>query len=240
MATETERVAVLQRCKDAQEKIRAACAACGRDPDAVTLMAVTKTVAPELVNVAVSAGIRVLGENRVQEYLSKRAAYDPTAEVQFIGHLQTNKVRQIVGDVTLIHSVDSVRLAAAIEKEATTLQIIQPVLLELNAAGEESKSGVTANALPDLLREVMAMPHLAIKGLMTIPPPVHCEAEADAMFEQIAALYQKMQQIAPLPVLSMGMSGDYESAVRHGSTMVRLGSALFGPRVYPVKPESTT
>ncbi|MDD5946937.1 MAG: YggS family pyridoxal phosphate-dependent enzyme [Oscillospiraceae bacterium] len=239
MATETERIAVLQRCKDAQEKIRAACAACGRDPDAVTLMAVTKTVAPELVNVACSTGIHVLGENRVQEYLSKRAEYDPAAEVQFIGHLQTNKVKQIVGDVTLIHSVDSVRLAAAIEKEAAALQITQPVLLELNAAGEESKSGVAANALPDLLRAVMAMPHLAVKGLMTIPPPVRCVAEADAMFAQIAAIYQKLQQIAPLPILSMGMSGDYESAVRHGSTMVRLGSALFGPRVYPVKSERT-
>ncbi len=239
MVTEIECTAVLQRCKEAQEKIRATCAACGRDPDSVTLMAVTKTVAPELVNVAVSAGIHVLGENRVQEYLSKREAYDPAAEVQFIGHLQTNKVKQIVGDVTLIHSVDSVRLAAAIEKEAAALQITQPVLLELNAAGEESKSGVMASDLPDLLREVMAMPHLAVRGLMTIPPPVCCEAQADAMFAQIAALYQKMQQIAPLPVLSMGMSGDYASAVRHGSTMVRLGSALFGPRVYHAKPEST-
>ncbi len=237
MATETERNAVLQRCRDAQKKIRAACEVCGRDPESVTLMAVTKTVAPELINIAVSTGVHVLGENRVQEYLSKRHEYDPAAEVQFIGHLQTNKVRQIVGDVTLIHSVDSVHLAAAIEKQAAALQITQPVLLELNAAGEESKSGVMAAALPDLLREVIAMPHLEVRGLMTIPPPVRCAEEADKMFAEIAALYQKLRQIAPLPVLSMGMSGDYESAVRHGSTMVRLGSALFGPRVYPVKPE---
>ncbi len=236
MVTETERIAVLQRCGEAREKIRAACVACGRDPETVTLMAVTKTVAPELINTAISTGIRVLGENRVQEYLSKRAEYDPAAEVQFIGHLQTNKVRQIVGDVTLIHSVDSVRLAAAIEKEAAALQIIQPVLLELNAAGEETKSGVMANALPDLLRAVIAMPHIEVRGLMTIPPPVSSVQEADAMFARIAELHRTMQQIAPLPVLSMGMSGDYESAVRHGSTMVRLGSALFGPRVYPAKP----
>lgn len=237
MATESNdiRNGVLLRCAEAQEKIRAACAACGRDPAGVTLMAVTKTVDPVLVNTAVSAGIRVLGENRVQEYLSKRDAYDPAAEVQFIGHLQTNKVRQIVGSVTLIHSVDSLHLAEAVEKAAAAKQIVQPVLLEVNAAGEATKSGADPRFLPDLLRQVMAMPHLEVKGLMTIPPPVAHESEADAMFAQIAALHQKLQQIAPLPVLSMGMSGDYTSAVRHGSTMVRLGSALFGPRIYPQK-----
>ena len=237
MATESNdiRNAVLLRCAEAQEKIRAACAACGRDPAGVTLMAVTKTVDPVLVNTAVSAGIRVLGGNRVQEYLSKRDAYDPAAEVQFIGHLQTNKVRQIVGSVTLIHSVDSLHLAEAVEKAAAAKQIVQPVLLEVNAAGEATKSGADPRFLPDLLRRVMAMPHLEVKGLMTIPPPVAHESEADAMFAQIAALHQQLQQIAPLPVLSMGMSGDYTSAVRHGSTMVRLGSALFGPRIYPQK-----
>ncbi len=237
MATEPNdiRNAVLRRCAEAQEKIRAACAACGRDPAEVTLMAVTKTVDPALVNTAVSAGIRVLGENRVQEYLSKREAYDPAAEVQFIGHLQTNKVRQIVGSVTLIHSVDSLHLAEAVEKAAAARQIVQPVLLEVNAAGEATKSGVAPECLPDLLRQVLAMPHLEVKGLMAIPPPVTHESEADAMFAQISALHRKMQQIAPLPVLSMGMSGDYVSAVRHGSTMVRLGSALFGPRSYPKK-----
>lgn len=226
---------ILRRCELAKQNIRQACLEADRDPDRVTLMAVTKTVAPELVNIAVSAGIRVLGENRVQEYLSKRDAYDPCAEVQFIGHLQTNKVRQIVGSVSLIHSVDSVRLAAVIQKEAAAKQLIQPILLEVNIGGEATKSGVDPALLPDLLRETMAMPNLAVQGLMVIPPPFAVPAEADAVFAQVAALRRRMQNIAPLPVLSMGMSNDYAAAVRHGSTMVRLGSALFGPRSYPPK-----
>lgn len=226
---------ILQRCALAKQNIRQACLEAGRDPDGVTLMAVTKTVAPELVNTAVSAGIRVLGENRVQEYLSKKDAYDPCAEVQFIGHLQTNKVKQIVGSVSLIHSVDSARLAAAIQKEAAAKQLVQPILLEVNIGGEATKSGVAPALLPDLLREALAMPNLAVRGLMVIPPPFASHAEADAMFAQVAALHRDMQKIAPLPVLSMGMSGDYAAAVRHGSTVVRLGSALFGPRHYSVK-----
>lgn len=226
---------ILRRCAMAQQNIRQACIDADRAPDAVTLMAVTKTVPAEQVNIAVSAGIDVLGENRVQEFLSKKDDYDPHADVQFIGHLQTNKVRQIVGSVSLIHSVDSLKLAAAIQKEAAVRQIMQPVLLEVNIAGESTKSGVSPAMLPDLLRETLALPNLQVQGLMVIPPPFASPAEADETFAQIAALHRKMQAVAPLPVLSMGMSGDYAAAVRHGSTMVRLGSALFGPRSYPNK-----
>lgn len=226
---------ILRRCAMAQQNIHQACADAGRDPHAVTLMAVTKTVPAEQINIAVSAGIGVLGENRVQEYLSKKADYDPGAEVQFIGHLQTNKVKQIVGSVSLIHSVDSLKLAAAIQKEASAGQIVQPVLIEVNIAGEATKSGVSPAQLPDLLREVLALSNLSVQGLMVIPPPFVSAAEADKTFAQVAELHRRMQHIAPLPVLSMGMSGDYTAAIRHGSTMVRLGSALFGPRVYPPK-----
>ncbi|MBR6760442.1 MAG: YggS family pyridoxal phosphate-dependent enzyme [Oscillospiraceae bacterium] len=227
---------IVGRCNEALQNIRQACIHADRDPAEVTLMAVTKTVPPEQVNAAVAAGIRVLGENRVQEYLSKKEDYDPDAEVQFIGHLQTNKVKQIVGNVTLIHSVDSLHLAQEISKQARIKQLVQPILLEVNIAGEASKSGVSPNALPDLLRDVLQLQELKICGLMVIPPPFTDPCTADRIFGEVNALYRKMQAIAPMDTLSMGMSGDYTAAIRHGSTMVRLGSALFGKRVYPPKP----
>ncbi len=227
---------IVGRCAKALQEIRQACIDADRDPAEVTLMAVTKTVPPEQVNVAVAAGIHVLGENRVQEYLSKKDDYDPHAEVQFIGHLQTNKVRQIVGSVTLIHSVDSLHLAQEISKQAKSKQLVQPILLEVNIAGEASKSGVSPHALSDLLQSVLRLPELQVCGLMVIPPPFPDPQTADRIFDEVNALYRKMQTIAPMDTLSMGMSGDYTAAIRHGSTMVRLGSALFGKRIYPPKP----
>ena len=228
-----EQNAVLDRLGVIRQNIRKACEQAGRDPQDVTLMAVTKTVDPLLINTAVDAGVRVLGENRVQEYLQKRDAYRTEAEVQFIGHLQTNKVRQIIGSVSMIQSVDSLHLAEAVDRAAQQAGRIMPVLLEVNIGGESSKSGAAPADILTLLRDVRRLGNIKVRGLMTIPPPLPDEAEQERVFAQTAALFHQMQNEAPLDILSMGMSGDYPAAVRQGSTLVRIGSALFGPRVYP-------
>lgn len=231
--TDAQKQAVLERLAVIRQNIAESCAAAGRETDSVTLMAVTKTVSPELINLAVDQGVRVLGENRVQEFLSKRDDYRSSAEVQFIGHLQTNKVRQIVDKVSMIQSVDSLHLAEAIDKAAAQQGIVMPILLEVNIGGEESKSGVTPAALPQLLADTGKLPHLRVDGLMTIPPPCSDEAQQIQTFTAMQQLYQQMQQLAPLKILSMGMSGDYAAAIRCGATIVRIGSALFGARYYP-------
>ncbi len=204
-----------------------------RNPsDEITCMAVTKTVAPEAVNHAIGCGIQVLGENRVQEYLSKKALYLPQARMHFIGHLQTNKVKYIIEDMELIHSVDSIRLATEINRHAERVQKVQDILIEVNVGGEASKSGVTPDQLEELLYQVAEMPHIHVKGLMTIPP---VEGDEKFLFE-MQKLYldisaKKMDNI-DMEILSMGMSGDYVAAIRYGSTLVRIGSALFGARKY--------
>ena len=235
--TEAQKQAVLERLAVIRQKIAAACKDSGRNEADVTLMAVTKTVSPELINLAVDAGVTTLGENRVQEYLSKRDAYRADAEVQFIGHLQTNKVKQIIDKVTLIHSVDSLHLAEAISKAAEKQGIVMPVLLEVNIGGEASKSGVSPDELPALLDAVQKLPAVRADGLMTIPPPMTDEAEQIRVFTQMKQLFDSLRQSVPMQVLSMGMSGDYEAAVRCGATIVRIGSALFGARSYPPKNE---
>ena len=227
--------AMLTRLDTIRRGIGAACDAADRAPESVTLMAVTKTVDPVLINAAVDAGVTVLGENRVQEFLSKREQYRKEAEVQFIGHLQTNKVKQIIDKVTLIHSVDSLHLAEAVDRAAANAGITMPVLLEVNIGGEESKSGADPAEVEALLKAVQQLSHVRVRGLMTIPPPTTDADTQNAVFAKMAALYRNMQTLAPLDVLSMGMSGDYQAAIRHGSTMVRIGSALFGARYYPPK-----
>ena len=227
--------AVLERLETIREKVAAACKAAGRPLDSVSLMAVTKTVDPLLVNTAFDAGVRLLGENRVQEFLGKREAYRNEAEVQFIGHLQTNKVKAIIDKVTLIQSVDSLHLAAEIDRQAEKAGIVMPVLLEVNIGGEESKSGVSPEELPKLMEDVAALSHVKLRGLMTVPPPAPEVSAQDAVFERMQRLFEDMQKRCAMDTLSMGMSGDYESAVRHGATVIRIGSALFGARYYPPK-----
>ncbi len=235
ICTEEQIHAMLGRLRQIRANIASACETAGRNPDSVTLMAVTKTVDPALINAAVDAGVTVLGENRVQEFLSKREQYRPEAEVQFIGHLQTNKVKQIIGKVSLIHSVDSLHLAEAIDRAAEAAGLVMPVLLEVNIGGEDSKSGVSPEMLPALLRSVMPLRHIRTDGLMTIPPPMTDEAEQNRVFAEMHRLYDEMQKQTPMHILSMGMSGDYEAAIRNGATLVRIGSALFGARSYPQK-----
>ena len=233
ICTEEQISAMLERLSGIRKKIAAACEASGRSTDAVTLMAVTKTVDPVLINAAFDAGVTVLGENRVQEFLSKRDQYRPGADVQFIGHLQTNKVKQIIDKVSLIHSVDSQHLADAVNKAAAAAGIIMPVLIEVNIGGEDSKSGVDPDAAEALLRYVQQLPNLRADGLMTIPPPLTDETEQNRVFGEMRHLYDALRAQTPLHILSMGMSGDYEAAIRNGATLVRIGSALFGARIYP-------
>lgn len=204
-----------------------------RKPDDRTdIMAVTKTVPPEAVNFAVSCGIRLLGENRVQEYESKKAFYDPSAEVHFIGHLQTNKVKYIVGEMKLIHSVDSIKLASEIDRQAAKKGIQQEVLAEVNIGGEESKSGISPEMLPELLYEMSEMPNIRVKGLMTIPPPGDNEKFLCGMQKLFLDISSKNMDNIDMDILSMGMSGDYATAIKYGSNLVRIGTALFGARNY--------
>lgn len=215
-------------CNDVEEaKIRY------RSPgDRVEVMAVTKTVAPEAVNHAVSCGIKLLGENRVQEYESKKDLYDPAAAVHFIGHLQTNKVKYIIEDMELIQSVDSLRLAAEIDRQAKRVQKLQDVLVEVNIGGEESKSGVQPDRLEELLYQVSQLDNIKVRGLMTIPPPGGDEKFLCKMQQLYLDISSKNMDNISMDILSMGMSGDYAKAIRFGSNLVRIGTALFGARVY--------
>ncbi len=214
------------------DAVNAAAVKSGRSPNEITLMAVTKTVAPEIVNCAVDCGIRLLGENRVQEYQSKCDSYRKEAQVHFIGHLQTNKVKYLVGGVSMIQSVDRIALAQEINRCAEKKGLRQDILLEVNIGGEESKSGVQPELLPKLLEETAQLPNVHVCGLMTIPPPVQDTRYLEAMQRLFEEMKQKKLPNTEMRILSMGMSGDYEAAIACGSTMVRIGSALFGARNY--------
>lgn len=204
-----------------------------RKPDEnVRIMAVTKTVAPELVNIAVENGLTLLGENRVQEYLSKKDMYSKNAEVHFIGRLQTNKIKYIINDVSMIQSVDSLRLAQAINKEALKNNKVSDILIEVNIGGETSKAGIDKNELFELAESISQLSNIRIKGLMTIPPPGCGENIFDEMHGIFCDLKSKKIENAEMDILSMGMSGDYEIAVKHGSNLVRIGTKLFGARKY--------
>lgn len=200
--------------------------------DSVQIMAVTKTVAPEAVNHAVSLGIELLGENRVQEYQSKADFYDKSAEVQFIGHLQTNKVKYIINSVSMIQSVDSLRLAQEINRLALNNGRVMDILCEVNIGGEESKSGVAPEELHTLLEQISALEGVHVRGLMTIPPPTDSDVYLGRMRELFGKISAENISGIGMEVLSMGMTHDYAQAVRFGSNLVRIGTGLFGARDY--------
>lgn len=217
-------------------RIAAAARKAGRDPDEVTLVAATKVQTSETIRAAISAGIKICGENRVQEmaaHLDDNAYAG--ARLHFIGHLQTNKVKQVVGRVDLIESVDSDRLLEAISKRAGELELVQDILLEVNIAGEENKGGISPEQLPFLAQKALELPHIRLRGLMCIPPIVVSGSSNRKFFAQTRQLYVDIRnKIADnnsdMDCLSMGMSGDFEDAVEEGATLVRVGTALFGPR----------
>ena len=208
----------------------------GRDPAEITLVAATKVQTSDTIRAAIAAGITICGENRVQELTGHLDdyAYDG-ARVHFIGHLQTNKVRFVVGRVDLIESVDSPRLLEAIERQAEKLNLVQDILLEVNIGREESKGGCLPEDLPALARLAMDLPHVRLRGLMAIPPVAAEPGANRRFFAATRQLYVDIRrQIGDndtdIDCLSMGMSGDYEDAIREGATLVRVGTALFGPR----------
>ena len=216
-------------------RIEQAAARCGRDPASVRLLAVSKTVAAESVKKAIDAGVRLLGENYIQEAREKAAALmGSPASWHFIGHLQTNKARFAVELFDLIHSVDSLKLARELDKKARQLNKVQPILIQLNIAEEKSKSGITEQAAPQLIREVSRYDNLSIRGLMTMPPFFNAPEKVRPYFK---ALRQLANRIAAMNIggvtmteLSMGMTGDFEVAVEEGATIVRVGTAIFGER----------
>ena len=208
----------------------------GRDPAEITLVAATKVQSSDTIRAAIAAGITVCGENRVQELTAHLDdyAYDG-AKIHFIGHLQTNKVRFVVGRVDLIESVDSPRLLEAIERQAEKLNLVQDILLEVNIGREESKGGCLPEDLPALARQAMDLPHVRLRGLMAIPPAAAEPGDNRRFFAATRQLFVDIRsQIGDndtdIDCLSMGMSGDYEDAIREGATLVRVGTALFGPR----------
>ena len=218
-------------------EMNAAALACGRNPKEIKLCAATKMNGTEAVRQAIAAGVDCCGENRVQELTAKLAenAYDG-APVHFIGHLQTNKVKQVVGKVDLIQSVDSERLLKAIDKEAARQGIVQNILLEVNIGEEASKSGFQAEDILPLVDKIREYPNVCLKGLMAIPPISHNSGENlkffQKMFQISVDIRNKIDDNVMVDCLSMGMSGDYQDAIASGSTMIRVGTAIFGARNY--------
>ena len=218
-------------------EMTAAALACGRDPREIKLCAATKMNGADAVRQAIAAGVDCCGENRVQELTAKLAenAYEG-APVHFIGHLQTNKVKFVVGKVDLIQSVDSQRLLRAIDKEAAKQGIIQNILLEVNIGEEASKSGFCAEDIPAIVDNIRQFPNVCVKGLMAIPPISHNSGENlkffQKMFQISVDISKKIEDNVMVDCLSMGMSGDFADAISAGSTMIRVGTAIFGARNY--------
>lgn len=225
-----------------KENMRQAALAAGRNPEEITLVAATKVQTSETIRNAIKAGITVCGENRVQELVAhlEDNAYEG-AKVHFIGHLQTNKVKFVVGKVDMIESIDSVRLMDAVEKQAAKVDVIQDILLEVNIGDEESKGGAAIDEVMALATHAMECPHLRLRGIMCIPPAASTEEENRGFFKETYQLFVDMKEKLGdnnpnIDCISMGMSGDYPLAIEGGSTMVRVGTALFGARP-PWKPQ---
>ena len=220
-----------------RKELEKAALAAGRDPREIQLCAATKMNDADAVRQAIAAGVDCCGENRVQELTQKLAqnAYDG-APVHFIGHLQTNKVKQVVGKVALIQSVDSLRLLSAIDAEARKQGIVQDILLEINIGQEQSKSGFREEEILPLLEKIGDFPNICVKGLMAIPPISQNSGDNLKYFQKISHLSvdikAKKYDNVTVKCLSMGMSGDYQDAIRCGSTMIRIGTAIFGARDY--------
>ena len=219
-----------------RETMRQAALRAGRDPDAVTLVAATKVQTSDTIRNAIRAGITVCGENRVQELTAhlEDNAYEG-AKVHFIGHLQTNKVKFVVGKVDMIESIDSVHLMDAVEKQAAKVDVIQDIMLEVNIGDEESKGGAAKEEILSLARHAAQCPHLRLRGIMCIPPATASDEENRAFFAETSQLFIDIKKelgdnVSNIDCLSMGMSGDYPLAIEEGSTMVRVGTALFGAR----------
>jgi PLP dependent protein len=226
-----------ENLKVIQNRIAEAAVKSGRSPQEITLLAATKTVPVEVINHGIALGIDHIGENKVQELCEKYDAYQlEKCELQFIGHLQTNKVKNIIGKVSMIQSVDSVKLAGEISRLSASHALTTEILIEVNIGCEENKSGILPQNLYTLLSEIAALPAIRIRGLMAIPPAEANNSETNGYFLNMSKYFidintKKIDNIH-MDYLSMGMSSDYTQAILAGANMVRVGSALFGPRIY--------
>ncbi|MCH5257122.1 MAG: YggS family pyridoxal phosphate-dependent enzyme [Lachnospiraceae bacterium] len=227
---------IQENIKDVEEKIKASCEKCGRNPEDVTLIAVSKTKPVSMLQEAYEYGCRDFGENKVQELVDKYEQMPKDIRWHMIGHLQRNKVKYIVDKVYLIHSVDSLRLAEEISKEAVKKNVSVSILVEVNVAGEESKFGTTSEEAYKLVEEIAKLPNIIVKGLMTIAPYVENSEENKQYFEKLRQIYvdivDKNIDNVYMEELSMGMTGDYEVAITQGATYVRVGTGIFGERSY--------
>lgn len=217
------------RWREVRARVDAACERANRAPGDVTLIAVSKTHPVAAIREAIAAGATDFGENYAQELAEKRAEL-PDLRWHYIGRLQRNKAKLVAGHVVLVHAVDTIELAQELAKRAAGT--LQPVLVSVNVAGEDTKGGVTPETAPALARAIAAIPGVRLDGLMTMPPPSDDPEAARPAFLALAALRDRLAQDlgAPLPVLSMGMSGDFEVAIACGATHVRVGTAIFGAR----------
>lgn len=231
-----DKVKLEENLKNVEENIMAACKRAGRDRSEITLIAVSKTKPVDMLQEVYDQGIREFGENKVQELCDKIEVLPGDIHWHMIGHLQTNKVKYLVGKTALIHSVDSLHLAQEIEKQAAKQEVIVPILVEVNIAEEKSKFGIHKEEAFELVKSIALLPHLRIQGLMTIAPFVEDPEDNRLYFRQIHQLSVdiKEQNIdnVRMDVLSMGMTGDYTVAIEEGATMVRVGTGIFGERNY--------
>ena len=229
---------IVENIKQVEENIKQACKKVGRNPEEVTLIAVSKTKPYTAIEEALPSGILDYGENKVQELCDKFDILPKNIRWHMIGHLQRNKVKYLIGKTVLIHSVDSLRLAEQIEHEAAKADTIMNVLIEVNVAGEESKFGTTCNEAIELVRAVAALKHVKIKGLMTIAPFTDNPEDNRIYFKKLKQLSvdikSKNIDNVDMDELSMGMTGDYEVAIEEGATMVRVGTGIFGERNYQI------
>lgn len=223
-----------ENLREVHRRIQEACARCGRSPEEITLIAVSKTKPLEDLLKAYGCGERCFGENKVQEILAKAPSMPEDARFHMIGHLQRNKVRQVLPLAALIHSVDSLRLARQIEDDARKENRVMDILLEVNVAQEESKFGFSVAEVPAAVQKISQFPSIRVRGLMTIAPFVEDPEENRVFFQKLKQLSvdiaSKNIDNVTMDVLSMGMTGDYEVAIEEGATMIRVGTGIFGAR----------
>ncbi len=226
---------IKQQVEKIKERIRLAAQACGRNPETVRLVAVSKTVPADRVREAVASGVLLLGENYIQEAQDKISRLsDCAVSWHFIGHLQTNKAKYAVKLFDLIHTVDSFKLAAELDKQARKIAKIQDILIQVNIGEEASKSGASADEVQKLVKEISQLKNLSVKGLMTIPPFYDEPEKVRPYFTATRELRDRIKAAAianiAMDELSMGMTGDFEAAIEEGATLVRIGTAIFGER----------
>jgi pyridoxal phosphate enzyme (YggS family) len=226
---------IQSRLKRVEDRIRATALSCGRDPKTVRLVAVSKTMPVDLIRAAIKAGVTVLGENYVQEAGEKiEALRGEEVSWHFIGHLQSNKAKYAVKLFDMIHSVDSLKLATELNKRAGATGKVQNILVQVNISGEETKSGVETERAVELVRQIAPLENLAVCGLMTMPPYFNAPDKVRPYFRALGSLQALIRQQAipnvHITELSMGMTGDFETAIQEGATLVRIGTAIFGER----------